>query len=210
MARILFVHGVEVADARGSIASLAPIFESVGFTTEFYDYDRLAFWQARGEDGRRSRAAQLLSACRIAGKSEPLIIVAHSNGALLAFDAARRQEEKGERWIEHVVLLSPALDSDAFIPTSIRRMDVHYTRSDRAVWWARWLVWHPWGDMGRRGYTGHDPVAHNHDATGLVAGHSGWLTDRGHEYVRDAVANPLASLYGLTGGTQDAPLGFYP
>lgn len=209
MPTILFVHGVEVEDARESVASLAPIFESLGFHTERYEYDSLRFWQARGMDGRRQRAAQLLTACRIASRSGPVIIVAHSNGCLMTLDAAARQGVTGDRCIEHLVFLSPALDRDAFIPTTIKRVDVHYTRSDWALRIARWLFWHPWGDMGRRGYSGFDPVVHDHDGTGYVAGHSGWLLPKGHDYVRSAVANPLAAMYGLTEGTETDPYGLF-
>lgn len=204
----LFVHGVEVPDPLLSIASLAPEFQAAGFDTERYDYDRLPFWASRV--GRAQRAAQLLSACRIAVHAGcRVIVVAHSNGACLAMDAAARQDVTGERLFDHLVVMSPALDRDAFIPTSIRRFDCHYTRSDWAVWWARWLFWHPWGDMGRRGYTGRDPVARTFDGTGHVAGHSGWLLPKGRQYVRSAMANRLAAEYGLAPGPPDAPFGFF-
>tara|TARA_B100000683_G_scaffold220528_1_gene217458 strand:- start:519 stop:1004 length:486 start_codon:yes stop_codon:yes gene_type:complete len=94
--------------------------------------------------------------------------VAHSNGC----DLVRRLS-----WMDvppfSAVLINPALDRDTDFGPRLNQALVMYNRCDWAVWLARWLIMHPWGAMGRKGYKGNDPRIDNLDCWPMAKGHSG-------------------------------------
>lgn len=84
--------------------------------------------------------------------------IGHSNGCNLIIEAAWRGAQ-----FRRVVFINPALDSDAPLPPSIQSAHVWHSPSDLPVRFAKFLWFHPWGDMGAKGFTGDDPRYINHD-----------------------------------------------
>lgn len=88
----------------------------------------------------------------IAGMTtEGSVGIGHSNGCALLIDAARRGAG-----FSKLILINPALDRDTELPPEIDECLVIANRTDSVVTTSRFLLWHPWGDMGRVGYTGTD------------------------------------------------------
>lgn len=205
---IVLVHGIETAEPADSIGRVAARFEACGFkVAPLYRYGQQRLWEVRGS--REEVGFGLLSTLRVAAQfhAGPVIPVGHSRGCLAIHDAALLQDKSLEApAFTRAVYLSPALDADTDPAPQIESLHVHYTRSDRTVWWARWLAWHPFGDMGRRGYRGDDREVTNFDATGSVAGHSGWWLPKGLDYVSAAVIPALAAAV----GHRIPSLGFLP
>jgi pimeloyl-ACP methyl ester carboxylesterase len=124
---------------------------------------------------------------------KPAVVVGYSNGAWAAVQAA----EMGEP-IEHLVLVSPALNRSHAFPEGVKKVDVFYNPDDVPVRLARWwrnitrvLPWrwdnaHGWGDMGRTGYVGKDPRVTNHRLPRNV-GHAWFQSPDAIAQVADAV-----------------------
>ena len=45
-----------------------------------------------------------------------------------------------------------------------------HNEGDNTVWWSKWLPFHPWGDMGQKGYRGIDVRYNNHDCSAVISG----------------------------------------
>ncbi len=194
---IVLVHGLATDTLTDSIGRLGALFEEAGFSVAApYRYGEQHVWGVRG-----SRAAVgngLLSMLQVAAdySGRPVIPVGHSRGCLAIHDAAVAQSILARPVFTHAVYLSPAMDRDTEPAAGMERIDVHHTRSDWAVLWARFLPLHPFGDMGRRGYSGRSPVMQNFNATGRVAGHSGWWEQSGLEYCADVMIPQIAKKVG--------------
>lgn len=160
--RVWFIHGFNVFDGgKGSIGKLRPYFENEGFETVGFDYGWRGLIGVRllNDDTAEDLFQQL----------EPGdILVGHSNGC----DLIRRVSLISEDVIG-AVLINPALDRDAEFGPWLKWIDVLYNTHDWATWFAEWLLFHPWGSMGRYGYTGDDPRVRQHDTTRWAKGHSG-------------------------------------
>lgn len=146
MPRVILIHGFNVRDGgAGSILTLAPYFEAAGYRVKRFRY---GFTFLLGVRFLCRRFARLLYDMAEDGD----IVVAHSNGCLIAMMAAEMDAE-----FSHMVFLNPALDRDCPLPAGVGRLDVWHSPSDLAVRAARWLLFHRWGDMGAIGYRGlHD------------------------------------------------------
>jgi len=202
---IVLVHGYNVTHPAIGIGRLREEFARHGFPVVRYDTGKLSLVDVRA--GNPNLAAGLLSMVRMADMhGQESILVGHSNGCALIDLADQLQWEQHMPVFTRAAYISPALDRKT--DTGLERVDVFHTKSDDTVLWSRLLAFHPWGDMGRAGYSGRNRSYINHDATSVVHGHSGWWTDEGMQYLRSALVNPLAQGYGLTGGTPDAPMGF--
>ena len=55
------------------------------------------------------------------------------------------------------------------------RCDVLFNEGDQTVGWSKFIPFHPWGDMGQKGYRGIDVRYNNHDCSDVVDGHSDWF-----------------------------------
>jgi alpha-beta hydrolase superfamily lysophospholipase len=203
------VHGFNVSDPDGGIGRLRRMLEAHGIAVEMYRTGKLSLWDVRFAN--RNSAEQLLSYLELASRTHHVVPIGHSNGCALIYLAALAQERRGIEAFDSAVYLSPALGRSLAAP--LRRVDVFHSQHDTTVGWARFLPCHIWGDMGRVGYRGKDLSHFNTDCTDVIDGrdpHSEWWNDDPLRYLRDRLANPLASNHGLTGGTNSAPLGFFP
>jgi hypothetical protein len=141
--RAILVHGFNVRDkGAGSIDKLGSYLEARAFRIQQFDYGWLFLLGVRMKTRKHAR--------RLAAMSQPGdVAVGHSNGCNLIVEAAWR----GARF-KRVVFINPALDADTPLPPQIDRCDVWHSPSDQAVRFARFLWFHPWGNMGAIGYVG--------------------------------------------------------
>jgi len=143
--RAILVHGFNVWDnGAGTVDRLEPYLEKAGFNVAQFDYGWIFLLRVRLNNKRYAR--------RLAAMTQPEdVLIGHSNGCNIITEAG---------WIgahcRHAVFINPALDSDAPIPPRFGGVDVWHSPSDAPVRLARFLWFHPWGNMGARGYRGKD------------------------------------------------------
>lgn len=166
MTDFVLVHGYNVRDKGWrTIDGLGPWLEKRGHTvdTDSADYGwhgliKVRFFHQEAVD----RIARAL------GSADA--VVTHSNGANYTMKALRLVQRPIK-----VIHISPALNRRVKIPECVTEMHVFHTAHDMAVKASRLLRWHPWGDMGAKGYKGNDPRVTNHDYSDVVYGHSDWF-----------------------------------
>lgn len=142
--RCILVHGFNVRDdGTRSIGALAPYFVARGFTVKRFRYGWLFLL---GVKLLNRRFARLLADFVEPGD----VVVCHSNGAAIAHRAASEFFAP----IAQLVLINPALDSDAQFPHQIEAIHIWHSPSDLPVRFARWIPFARWGDMGAVGYRG--------------------------------------------------------
>jgi hypothetical protein len=175
--RAILVHGFNVRDGgAGSIDKLEPYLLFAGFDVAQFDYGWIGLLGARFGTRKHAR--------RLAAMTEPDdVAIGHSNGCNVIVEAAWR----GARFA-HVVFINPALDADTALPPQIKRADVWHSPSDRAVRFARFLWFHPWGQMGATGYTGTDKRFRNFDKQNAFA--------RSSDSHSDVFTPPLLPFFG--------------
>lgn len=148
---IWLVHGWNsFVSGRYEIDTLGPTLIKRGYEVKQGDYGWHLFVSRRNERWARELAAQI----------QPNdIIIAHSNGAHIALLASRLTTA-----FSTVVLIRPALDTDAIFGIGVRRIIVYYSPFDPAIQGvARFLPFkHPWGAAGSEGMD--DPRAENYNA----------------------------------------------
>jgi hypothetical protein len=122
------------------------------------------------------------------------LLVAHSNGAWIALQAAEDSDK-----IKNLVLINPALDKRYDIPETVKRADVLHSTGDYAVTagklWSRFVnvvnpirllsdnAKHGWGEAGRVGYKGNATQVYNYELPKQF-GHSGvFKNDQGLEVI---------------------------
>lgn len=166
---VLLVHGFNVRDGgRGSTDRLRPYLQEAGFRVYEADYGWMGLLGVRMNRTRMARKIAVLS-----DRYKCTIAIGHSNGCHFL-----REATFGQASIPWLVLINPALDSDADFSPHIKGVQVHYAEDDIVVPWARLIPGSPWGDMGRRGYRGDDPRVESFCSNdifppGTSIGHSG-------------------------------------
>lgn len=83
-------------------------------------------------------------------------MIGHSDGCNLIDKACHELSSLGDESVK-CVYFNPALDRDTALSRIVSKCIVFYTRSDTTVWLSRWLAFHPWGEMGRKGYKPEHP-----------------------------------------------------
>lgn len=164
--RVHLLHGFNVRDAgKASTDRLKPYFYAAGYQVLDHDYGWLGLVGVRLLDAR--------IAARVAASVVPGDIgCGHSNGCTILSMAA----EMGAPFAG-LVYINPALDRDTPLAPHIPFAQVYNNDGDDAVEAARFLVAHPWGDMGRVGYIGPDWRYQNINCSRSLQGHSALFAD---------------------------------
>lgn len=152
MKRIITIHGwASPWSGRNDIDTLEPTFIKRGYEVSSFDYGWHLIITPNNPKVARKLAAMI----------EPNdILVTHSNGAHIALLASRLTTA-----FSTVVLIRPALDTDAIFGIGVKRIIVYYSPFDPAIQGvARWIPFkHPWGAAGSEGMD--DPRAENYNAS---------------------------------------------
>lgn len=152
MRRIITIHGwASPWSGRNDIDTLEPTFRQRGYEVLGFDYGFRLITTPKNPKFAHKLAAML----------QPNdIIIAHSNGALVALLASKLPVIPLGTPLT-VVLIRPALETDAKFDIPVKRIIVYYSPFDEAIQgFARWLPFrHPWGPAGAEGLL--DPRAEN-------------------------------------------------
>jgi hypothetical protein len=171
--KIVLVHGFNVKDGgTHTVDTLIPLIDLEGYEVDKDegDYGFFNIWMVRF---RKSRTRQRVL-YRLAKAFETAdVIITHSNGANFTTQALDMMgpEYNNKKLVIHI---SPALDRDTDIPNAVHHQLVLHTPHDKAVRLSSWLLFHPWGRMGAKGYNGNDNRNTNIKVE-AVKGHSSWF-----------------------------------
>jgi hypothetical protein len=150
------VHGYNISDGgTNTTDKLIPYLAKAGYDTREHNYQFVnltGLLQVRFCNGSVSEIVR-------AWTRDGDIGIGHSNGcAILAQAAAKGAPFHG------LVFIHPALNEDYVVAPHVRWIHVYHSRKDWAVWFSKLLRFrHPWGAMGRVGFTGSDPRYTNID-----------------------------------------------
>jgi alpha-beta hydrolase superfamily lysophospholipase len=175
MSIVVLVHGFNVDDPERTVGGLATDLRYRGHEVHKFCYGHAGLLDVRVANPNLAHAllSQLRSIKRLTGKE--IIPVGHSNGCALIHKAAELQQDAAEFLFTRCIYISPALDRKAELPGFISRCDVMFNKGDSAVSVSAWIPFHPWGDMGKKGYRGVDTRYNNCDCSDVVNGHSDWF-----------------------------------
>jgi len=127
------------------------------------------------------RVSNKRRAQQLAAKVKPNdILVGHSDGCNLVDQALHELSSLHPSKV-NCIYFNPALDRDTALAPIVNKCLVFHTVSDKVVWISKWLAFHPWGEMGMKGYKETKPCLHDsryvnisYDAMGYSnLGHSG-------------------------------------
>lgn len=151
--RIILIHGVRATkDNMEKMARLADVFKQAGFEVVVPKYGFVSALIVGLFKWIDVRIAETLSA--FVGPED--ILLGHSNGGTIAYLITQKLQVDG------VVLINAALESD--ILPNAKFIHIYYNSGDNVVWLSKFVPFHPWGDIGKTGYTGpHDKRVLNVD-----------------------------------------------
>lgn len=164
--RIHLLHGIHTSEGDATVERLSPFLtNATGLGVIYHRYGYASALTTKALNP--SRAERL--ATHVA---EGDIAVGHSNGACLIWMMTKDYGCK----FTGVVLINPALDEDkGFSKESVSHfVHVYYNGGDKAVSWAELFFGHPWGQMGKIGYTGNDDRVRNYDCAHPDHGQPAW------------------------------------
>lgn len=198
--RIVLVHGFNVRDPAKTIGKLAALYVAEGVPADHVKLFRYGWLGLLGVKFGNDNLAEALRCLllEVADRGEPVIVVAHSNGAALVHRAAWLMDEWGDPHgvIERAVYLSPALDRDAQPSPAVKAYDVFYTANDWAVRFSR--LWpSEWGDMGARGPS--DDYGGKYrkvNGSCVIQSHSGYFAETSQNFMLERHVRPLVAQYG--------------
>lgn len=154
MSLAILVHGFNVWDGgKATVGKLRPFFAQykIPYLMLNYGWFGIGRTYLKNRDIAR-RLAQAVDSAKLRELKGPLILVGHSNGCAIIYDACKYFGAE----VDKAVFINPALDKDVAVPTEMKRLDVWFSPSDKPVKWSKYLPFHPWGEMGCVGYEGFD------------------------------------------------------
>ncbi len=167
--RVHIMHGIHVSEPKGGVGKLEEYFHAGGFSeVVVHRYGHIFAFQTRWKN---PKLAEQYCGEVLAGD----IVVGHSNGCTLWWMISQMNAP-----IAGAILINPALDNDKALAPQVPWVDVYHNEGDSAVSLSRLLLWHPWGDQGKIGFTGDDPRYQNIDcgkSEPRVDGHSAIFKD---------------------------------
>lgn len=146
---IHLVHGFNVRDnGAGTTDTLRPYFEALKYTVIEHDFGFRFLFGVRFGNAKR---AQQLASKLTSGD----ILVGHSDGCnIITQSLWHRYRQHGRRESYRCIFFNPALNRNTEQAANVRKVLVFCTPTDRIVWLSKYLITHPWGQMGRLGYRG--------------------------------------------------------
>lgn len=171
--KIVLVHGFNIRDGgKRTVDQLAPFIKEAGYSVDLDegDYGFFNIWMVRF---RRSKTRQRVLHRLAKAFEKADVIITHSNGANFTNQALDLMESEFNN-TKLVIHISPALNRNTELPTAIHHQLVLYTPHDRLVKLSSLLLFHPWGMMGAKGYSGNDNRNVNVKVES-VRGHSDWF-----------------------------------
>jgi len=158
---VILVHGFNVWDGgRATVGKLTPFFEDRGAMVSVVNYGWFGIGRTYVKNKKvAKKLSKRINLLQFKHPRAKIVLVGHSNGCAIINEAANAFSLCAEK----AVYINPALNANTKKPSFIKKLDVWYSSSDRAVKWSRWLPFHPWGTMGAVGYIGTDQTVRNFD-----------------------------------------------
>lgn len=159
------IHGIHTSEGDISTpAYLIPSLERHGYDVIVHEYGYVLGVFTRFQNPGHAR--------KISSKiKDGDIVIAHSNGCYITWLMLRDYGIKPSG----IVMLQPALDHDIVFEKGDYWINIFWNEHDKAVWFAKFLPFHhPFGDMGREGYTLDDSRVINFNTLKIcgLGGHS--------------------------------------
>jgi len=147
MGRVIGVNGIRTDGSTNTDRMLNEL-KKVGFQVEDINFPQVSIFKV---PFLRSKAVMDKDAGKIFGCYNPGDhIIAHSYGCLLTYRAMLMGAHFGK-----VFWFAPAIDKDIVIPEgACERLYIIHNPNDKALFVAKLLFWHDFGEMGRVGYQG--------------------------------------------------------
>lgn len=155
---VTLVHGAFDHNGVLTTDKLRPYLETEGWTVEEFDTGFTGLLGVRFLNHYRAMQLEIKATKLKKESAGELVGIGHSNGCAILAAAS----ELGAPF-DRLVFLNPALDRDAAVGPSVRRVDVFHSPSDIPIYIAGLFLKHPWGRMGRNGSDGSDPRFVNHN-----------------------------------------------
>ncbi len=149
--RVILVHGFNVSDGgAGTTGRAADKFRKRGGlkVIEFAPGWRGLLGVRFGNKRRAQNLAKIIQPGDL--------LIGHSDGCNLIDKACHELSSLGPESV-HCVYFNPALDRDTALSRIVSKCLVFFTKSDETVWLSKWLPFHAWGEMGRKGYKPSEP-----------------------------------------------------
>lgn len=148
--KIHLLHGIHTREGNNTVANLKPYLERTGYEVVYHNYGNAYALLTRFQNPGRAKKLEALM-------GEEDIAVGHSNGCALIHRIMHDYKK-----LKGAVFINPALDCDVPIAPHAEWVQVYYNAGDEAVPLTEFPVLRklffdaPWGEMGKRGYTGND------------------------------------------------------
>jgi len=149
------IHGFNVKDSgEGTIDLLKKPLEWKGYIVDDIEADYGWTGPFQVLFGNGSRARKLLK-----NYEEGEVLIGHSNGCTIIARAIAMGMP-----VKKVIFIHPALDNDWEPPknSAVERIDVFYSKKDKATKWAAKIPFVLWGDMGTVGPSSCNKVFKRH------------------------------------------------
>ncbi len=161
MRKILGVNGIRTDGANSTDLILSRL-KNLGCSVRDVKHPKVSLFDVPflRFDYLKRRDAGIIITCMEQGDN----LIAHSYGCLRSLEAM----ERGAKF-NTVFWFAPAMDADFEIPVGgCKRLFIIYNKYDKAIWWAKLLLLHDFGKMGRVGYQGPpDPRVVNVEDTSI-------------------------------------------
>ena len=167
--RIALLHGFNVDDGGlSTVGQMKAQLEAAGHIISIITYGDYNIFEVRF---RKHKAIRHIANQLVDLKIDA--IIDHSNGANFEHKALTLLEHREKKYV--VVRIAPALNRSTACAANVTKCTVFYSKSDGWVWISRFLIKHPWGQQGQKGYKGKDLRMQSWDYTDLVADHSDYF-----------------------------------
>ena len=155
----ILVHGYNVWDGgQATVGKLQSFLEVRGVDCIVLNYGWTGLIGTyKHNSSIAARIGKAAHAARLAGYT--VIAFGHSNGCAILHMATTRFSA----YIPFMTYVNPALGKTMHPGRNVESLHVWHSPSDAPVRWAKYLPFHPWGEMGATGYTGDDKRVTNFD-----------------------------------------------
>lgn len=176
---VYLIHGYRTRNGgQDDVGRMSPYFAEAGLRVKILDYGFLDEFQTfMCNDNLAKALARTLI--------PDSLVVAFSNGGALV----HRMAEQGAVF-DRVCLVNPALDKDKTIARA-NLIHTWYSPSDMATGVAKFIPFVRWGDQGRVGYAGSNPVHLSFNADRKFQARTGHGGVFDFDYSRRTIANML-------------------
>jgi len=181
--KFILIHGLfDSSSGQNNVEKLIPVikkyYPNAIIDKDECDYGWLGAFKASWFYWATDIIQRITKALKFTGVRT--VVIGHSNGCNFTMKALSKLQNHS---IE-IFMLSPALNAKYKFKEDFKSCHVLYTSTDKAVWFARFIVWSRMGAMGRYGPKSNDcrVTKEDHNDDGII-NHSDYFKPKNHEMV---------------------------